>query len=99
MHLCWKENFVKHQKVSKYYDQDCNKSPAWNWQILFCGKDPFNAKYQLLINKRESTGLGIFNDPKVFIEYSNDMDNIYKTVEDYNVNKKRKIWWYDCWCA
>ena len=23
-HLWWKENFVKHQKVSKYYGQDCS---------------------------------------------------------------------------
>ena len=60
-------------------------------KFYLCAKDPFNAKYQLLINKRESTGLGIFNDPKAFIEYSNDMDNIYKTIEEYNVNKKRKI--------
>ena len=22
-HLCWKENLVKHQKVSKYYENDC----------------------------------------------------------------------------
>ena len=38
-----------------------------------CGKDPCEAKYQLLIHKRESTGLKHFNDPKAFIEYSNDM--------------------------
>ena len=23
--MCWKENLLKHQKVSKYYDQDCTK--------------------------------------------------------------------------
>ena len=23
-HLWWKENFIKHQKVSKYFGQDCN---------------------------------------------------------------------------
>ena len=32
-----------------------------------------------------------FNDSKAFIEYSNDMDDIYKNVEEYNPNKKRKI--------
>ena len=31
------------------------------------------------------------NDSKAFIEYSNDMDHIYKNVEQYNLNKKRKI--------
>ena len=49
------------------------------------------AKYQLLINKRESTGLKYLNDSKAFIEYSNDMDDIYKNIEEYNPNKKRKI--------
>ena len=31
------------------------------------------------------------NDSKAFIEYSNNMDNIYKNIEEYNPNKKRKI--------
>ena len=26
-----------------------------------------------------------------FIEYSNDMDDIYKNIDEYNPNKKRKI--------
>ena len=45
----------------------------------------------MLINKRESTGLKHLNCSKVFIEYSNDMNDIYKNVEEYNPNKKRKI--------
>ena len=43
------------------------------------------------INKRESTGSKYLNDYKVFIEYSNIMDNIYKIIEEYNPNGKRKI--------
>ena len=31
------------------------------------------------------------NDSYAFIEYSNDMDDIYKNIEEYNSNKKRKI--------
>ena len=54
-------------------------------------KDPYEAKYQFLINKQESTGLKHFNDSKAFIEYSNDMNDIYKNIEEYNPNKKRKI--------
>ena len=34
--------------------------------------------------------LKYLNDSKVFIEYSNDMDDIYKSIEEYNTNKKRK---------
>ena len=44
-------------------------------------KDPYEAKCQFLINKRESAGLHHFNDPKAFIEYSNDMQDIYKNIE------------------
>ena len=54
-------------------------------------KDPYEAKYQFLIKKRESTGLKYFNGSKAFIEYSNDMDDIYKNIEEYNPNKKHKI--------
>ena len=44
-----------------------------------------------LINKRVSTGLKYFNDSKVLIECSNDMEDIYKNIEECNPNKKRKI--------
>ena len=54
-------------------------------------EDPSEAKYQLLINKRESTGLEYLNDSKAFIKYSNDVDYIYKNIEEYNPNEKRKI--------
>ena len=60
-------------------------------KIYLYAKDPYEAKYQFLINKRESTGLKHFNDSKAFIEYSNDMDDIFKNIEEYNPNKKRKI--------
>ena len=53
-------------------------------------KDPYEAKNQFLINKRESTGLRHFNDPKAFIEYSNDMQDVYKNVDEYNEDKKCK---------
>ena len=61
------------------------------YKIYLYAKDPFEAKYQLLINERESTGLKYLNDSKVFIEYSNDIDDIYKNIEEYNPNKKRKV--------
>ena len=46
--------------------------------IYLYAKDQYEAKYQFLINKRESTGLKHFNDSKAFIECSNDMDDVYK---------------------
>ena len=48
-------------------------------------------KYQYLINKREEVGLDHFNNPKTFIEYSNDMRDVYKNIEDYNLGRERKI--------
>ena len=60
-------------------------------KIYLHAKDPYEAKYQLLINKRESTGLKHLNDSKAFIEYSNGMDDIHKNIEEYNPSKKRKI--------
>ena len=60
-------------------------------KIYMHAKDPFETKYQFLINKRESTELKHFNDPKAFIEYSNDMHDVYKNIEEGNLNKERKI--------
>ena len=59
-------------------------------KIYLHGKDPYEAKYQLLIFKRETTGLKYLNDLKAFIEYSNNIDDIYKNIEDHP-NKKLKI--------
>ena len=50
-------------------------------------KDPYEAKYQFLIKKRERTGFKHFNDSKAFNEYSNEMNDIYKNIKD----KKGKI--------
>ena len=60
-------------------------------KIYLYAKDPYEDKYQYLINKRESAGLKHFNDPKVFIEYSNDMHSVYKNIDNYNINKENKI--------
>ena len=60
-------------------------------KIYQYAKDPYEAKYQYLINKRERVGLDHFNDPKAFIEYSNDMQDVYKNIEEYNLGKKRKV--------
>ena len=60
-------------------------------KIYLCAKDPYKAKYQLLIKKKENAALKYLNDSKALIEYSNDIDDIYKHIEKYNPNKKRKI--------
>ena len=54
-------------------------------KIYLYAKDPYETKYQFLINKRERTGLKHFNDPKAFIEYSNDMQDVYKNIDEHNI--------------
>ena len=66
------------------HEQDINK-------IYLHAKHPYEAKYQLLINKGESTSLNNFNDSKNFIEYSFDINDIYKNSEECNPNKNCKI--------
>ena len=60
-------------------------------KIYLYAKDPYEAKYQHLINKRESVGINHFNDPKAFTEYSNDMHDVYKNINAYNPYKENKI--------
>ena len=67
-----------------------NKQPDID-KIYLHVKDPYEAKYQFLTNKRGSMGLKQFNDRKAFIEYSNDMPDVYKNIKEYNIDKEHKI--------
>ena len=60
-------------------------------KIYLYAEDPYEVKYQYLINKLEKVELDFFKDPKAFMEYSNDMEDVYKNIENYNPGKKRKI--------
>ena len=60
-------------------------------KIYLYAKDPYDAKNQYLINKREGVGMDHFSDPNAFIEYSNDMHDLYKNIDDYNPDKDNKI--------
>ena len=52
-------------------------------EIYLYAKDPYEAKYQYLINKRESVGINYFNNPKASMEYS----NVYKDLNEYNPDR------------
>ena len=54
-------------------------------------KDPCEDKYRYLINKRECVGVSHLNDPKAFIEYSNDMDDVFKNIDHCYHGKENKI--------
>ena len=85
----------------KEHNPNWSKAPDHPYRILVIGssgsgktnsffnlishiQDPYEVKYQFLINKRESIGLNHFRDP-------NNINDIYKNVEEYNPGKKRKI--------
>ena len=59
-------------------------------KIYLYAKDPYETKYQYLINKREGIDIDQFNEPKSFIEHSNDMHDTYKSVDEYNLDKDNK---------
>ena len=58
-------------------------------------EDPYESKYQFLTNKRKKVGLDHFNDRKAFIEYSNDIQDVYKNIEEYDPGKKCKVLVFD----
>ena len=55
-------------------------------KIYLYVKDPYEDKYQYLINKRESVGIR-----SIKIEYFNDMHKIYKNIGNYNPDKENKV--------
>ena len=59
-------------------------------KIYLYAKDIDEKKYQFLINKREQAGIKNLNDPHAFIEYSNDMDDVFDNINNYNNNRDKK---------
>ena len=51
-------------------------------KIYLYAKDPYEAKYQYLIKINEKVGIGHHNDPRAYIEYLNDMRDVYKNIGD-----------------
>ena len=60
-------------------------------KIYLYAKDLHEPKYEYLINKREQAGIKNVDDPKAFIEYSHDMDDVLDDINNYNKNRYNKI--------
>ena len=58
-----------------------NNQPGTD-KIYLYANDLYEAKYQYLINKREKVGSDHYDHPKAFMEYSNDMQDVCKNIED-----------------
>ena len=60
-------------------------------KIYLYAKDPFEAKYQYLIKILGKVGIDYHNDPRAYIEYSNDMCDVYKNINYYKPDNEIKI--------
>ena len=60
-------------------------------KIYLYAKDLSEPKYEYLIKNRENAGIKHVNDGNALIEYFNTMDDVYKNIDDYNPNRRRKI--------
>ena len=60
-------------------------------KIYLYAKDLHEPKYKCLINKREQAGIKNLDDPKVFIEYSDDIDDALDDINSYNKNRDKNI--------
>ena len=60
-------------------------------KIYLYAKDLSESKYELLINNRKNAEIKHFNDSTAFIEYSNDIDDVFTNIDDYNKQRKGKV--------
>ena len=71
---------------------DLIKYQQWDIDKIYWNvKNPFESKYQLLINGREKVGIKTIKNSKAFIDYSQTIDDGYENLEDYNPTKKRRV--------
>ena len=63
--------------------QNLNKATPVD-KIYLYAKYLSEPKYEFLINDRKNAGIRHFNDPTAFIEYSNNMNDVFTNIDDYN---------------
>ena len=44
-----------------------------------------------MIDNREQAGIKHLNDPHAFIEYSDDMNDVYANISNYNKKRENKV--------
>ena len=60
-------------------------------KIYLYVKDLSEPKYEYLINKREQVGIKMLQNPKAFIGYSDDMNDVFENINDYNKKRNKKV--------
>ena len=53
-------------------------------KIYLYAKDIHESKYEYLKNKKEQAGIKSLNNPRAFIEYSDDTDDVLDDINNYN---------------
>ena len=59
-------------------------------KIYLYVKDLFESKYQLLINEKK-VDIKKLKSPKAVIDYSQTINDVYENLEDYNLEKERRV--------
>ena len=54
-------------------------------------KNLHEPKYEYLLNRREQAGIKNLIDPKSFIEYSDNTDDVLDDINNYNKNRDKKL--------
>ena len=65
--------------------------PSGSGKIYLYAKDIDEPKYEYLINKREQAGIKNLDDPKAFVEYSDDMNDVLDDINNYNKNRYKTV--------
>ena len=65
-----------------------NHQPKVDKVYLFA-KNSYDPKYQYLLKKCEEFGLKHLKDLKSLIKYSNNMNDAFKSIENYNPGQER----------
>ena len=60
-------------------------------KIYLYAKDLSEPKYEFLIKDRENAGIQHFNDPTAFIKYSNDMNDVFNNIDNYNLGRRKRV--------
>ena len=60
-------------------------------KIYLHAKDLAEPKYEYLINKRKPAGIKNLDIPYIYIEYSDDMNDVYDDISSYNKKRDKKV--------
>ena len=69
---------------------DLNKTTSVD-KIYLYAKDLAEPKYEFLVNNRKNAVIKHFNDPTAFVEYSDDMNDVYADISNYNKKRENKM--------